>query len=58
MSETTNPSANELKIDPLLKQCHDFWFGLFQKAMDNSSFVHSDYVLTADHLRIHESGPR
>jgi hypothetical protein len=38
MSETTNPSANELKIDPLLKQCHDFWFGLFQKAMDKSSF--------------------
>jgi hypothetical protein len=38
MSDTTNSPANQSKIDPLLRQCHDFWFGLFQKAMDKRPF--------------------
>jgi hypothetical protein len=38
VSKETKHSSDETKIDPLLKQCHDFWFGLFQKAMDNSPF--------------------
>lgn len=38
MSETINSAANESKIDPLLRQCHDFWFGLFQKAIEKRPF--------------------
>ena len=38
MSEEIKDPSDETKVDPLLKQFHDFWFGLFQKAMDKSPF--------------------
>jgi hypothetical protein len=38
MSKPTEDSSDGTKVDPLLKQCHDFWFGLFSKAMDKSPF--------------------
>jgi hypothetical protein len=38
VSKETKHSSDGTKVDPSLKHCHDFWFGLFQKAMDKSPF--------------------
>jgi len=38
VSKETKHSSDETQVDPLLKQCHDFWFGLFQKALNKSPF--------------------
>ena len=35
MSEESPSSA---AIDPVLKECHDLWFALIQKAMEHSPF--------------------